>query len=82
MIADKLRRDILVYAMSMARTIALSALIALVANAAHLPSKYVVRSGAQIHQVDCASVPRAAQPPREMRDPFRIHVAGMTSKST
>ena len=37
MIADKLRRDILVYAMSVARTIALSALTALVANAAHLP---------------------------------------------
>jgi hypothetical protein len=60
MIGDKSRRDILVYAMSVARTIALGTLTALVANAAHLPSKDAVRPGEQIHQVDCASVPRAA----------------------
>jgi hypothetical protein len=70
MIDDKSRRDLLVYAMSVVRTIALSTLTALVANAAHLPSKYVVRPGAQIHQVDCASGPRAAQPRKEVRDPF------------
>jgi hypothetical protein len=66
MIADKLRQDILVYAMSVARTIALSALTALAANAAHLPSKDAVCSGAQIHRIDCASVPRAASHPDEM----------------
>jgi len=70
MIPDKSRRDILVYAMSVARIIALSTLTALGANAAHLPSKYVVRPGAQIHRVDCSSVTRAAQPPKEVRDPF------------
>ena len=70
MIDDKSRRDILVLATSVVRTIALSTLTALVANAAHLPSKYVVRPGAQIHQVDCASVPQAAHPPQEVRDPF------------
>jgi hypothetical protein len=70
MIAHKSRCDILVYAMSVVRTIALGTLTALVANAAHLPSKYVVRPDAQIHQVDCASVSRAAQPPKEVRDPF------------
>jgi hypothetical protein len=76
MIAHKSRRDIIVYAMSMVRTIVLSTLTALVANAAHLPSKFVVRSGAQIHQVDCASVPRAAQPPKEVRDPFASMLLG------
>ena len=76
MIADGSRRDILVYAMSVARTIALSALTALAANAAHLPREYVVRPGAQIHQVDCASVPRAAQPPKEVRDPFASMLLG------
>ena len=70
MIADKSRRDILVCAMSVGRTIALSTLAARVANASHLPNRYVVRSGEQIHQVDCASVPRADQPPKEVRDPF------------
>jgi hypothetical protein len=70
MIDDKSRRDILVYVMSVARTIALSTLTALVANAAPLPSKYAVRPGAQIHQVDCASVSRAAQPSKEARSPF------------
>jgi hypothetical protein len=76
MIADESRRDILVCAMSVVRTIALSALTALVANAAHLPSKYVVRPGAQINQVDCASVSRAAQPPKEVRDPFAYMLVG------
>jgi hypothetical protein len=76
MIDDKSRRDILVFAMSVVRTIALSTLTALVANAAHLPSKYVVRSGAQIHQVHCASVPRGAQPPKEVRDPFASMLLG------
>ena len=76
MIADKLRRDILVYAMSVARTIALSALTALVANAAHPPGEHVVRPGAQIHRVDCASVPRAARPPKEVRDPFGSMLLG------
>ena len=76
MIDDKSRRDILVYAMSVARTIALSTLTALVANAARLPGKYVVSSGAQIHQVDCASVPRAAQPPKAVRDPFASMLLG------
>jgi hypothetical protein len=70
MIDDKSRRDILVYAMSVVRTIALGSLTALVAKAAHLPNKHVVRSGAQIDQVDCASVPRADQPSKEVRDPF------------
>jgi hypothetical protein len=50
MIDDKSRRDILVCAMSVVRTIALSILTALVVNAAHLPGKYVARSGAQIHR--------------------------------
>jgi hypothetical protein len=76
MIDDESRRDILVYAMSVVRTIALSTLTALVANAAHPPSKYVVRSGVQIHQVDCASVSRAAQPPKEVRDPFASMLLG------
>jgi hypothetical protein len=75
MIDDKSRRDILVYAMSVARTIALSALTALAANAAHLPSEYVVRPGAQIHQVDCA-LRRAARPPKEVRDPFASMLLG------
>jgi hypothetical protein len=70
MIDDKSRRDILVCAMSVVRTIALGTLTAVVVNAAQLPSKGVVRSGAQIQQVDCASRPRAAQPPKEVRDPF------------
>ena len=70
MIADKSRRDIVVCAMSVVRTIALGTLTAVVVNAAHLPSKGVVRSGAQIQQVDCASGPRAARPPKEVRDPF------------
>jgi hypothetical protein len=70
MITDKSRRDILVCTMLVVRTIALSTLIAPVADAAHLPSKHVVHSGAQIHQVDCASVPQAAHPPQEVRDPF------------
>jgi hypothetical protein len=76
MIADRSRRDILVYAMSVARTIALSALTALAANAAHLPGKDVVRSSAQIHQVDCASVRRAAQRPKEVHDPFASMLLG------
>jgi hypothetical protein len=76
MIADKSRRDILVYAMSVVRTVALSTLAAHAANAAHLPGKYVVRPGAQIHQVDCVSVPRAAQPPKEVRDPFASMLLG------
>ena len=76
MIADESRRDILVYAMSVVRTIALSTLTALAANAAHLPSDYVVRPGAQIHQVDCAPVPRAAQPPKEVHDPFASMLLG------
>jgi hypothetical protein len=76
MIADKLRRDILVYAKSVARTIALSTLTALVANAAHLPGDYVARPGAQIHQLDCASVPRAIQPPKEVLDPFASMLLG------
>ena len=76
MIADKSRRDILVCAMSVVRTIALGTLTALVVNAAHLPSKCVVRSGAQIHQVDCGSVPRSAQPPKEVRDPFASMLLG------
>jgi hypothetical protein len=70
MIDDKSRRDILVYATSVGRTIALSILTALVANAAHPLSKYVVRSDAQIHQIGCASVPRADQPPKEVHDSF------------
>jgi hypothetical protein len=76
MIDDKSRRDILVYAMSVVRTIAPSVLTALAANAAHLPSKYVVRSGAQIHQINWASVPRAAQPPKEVRDHFASMLLG------
>jgi hypothetical protein len=76
MIADRSRRDILVYAMSVARTIALSTLTALVANAAHLPSEHVARPGAQIRRVDCASVPRATRPPKEVRDPFASMLLG------
>jgi hypothetical protein len=60
MIADKSRRDILVYAMSVARTILLGTVTALAADAAHPPGKYADRSGAQTHRVDCPSVPRAA----------------------
>jgi hypothetical protein len=76
MIDDKSRRDILVLATSVVRTIALSTLTALVANAARLPSKYVVHPGAQIHQVDCASVSRAVQPPKEVRSPFASMLLG------
>ena len=76
MIDDKSRRDILVYAMSVVRTMALSILAALVVNAAHRPGKYVVRSGAQIHQVDCASMPQATQAPKEVRDPFTSMLVG------
>ena len=76
MISDKLRRDILICAMSVAGTIALGTLTALVANAAHPLSKYVVRSDAQIHQLDCASITRAARPPKEGRDRFESMLLG------
>jgi hypothetical protein len=76
MISDKLRRDILICAMSVARTIALGTLTALAANAAHPPKKYVVRSDVQIHQLDCASVTRTARPPKEARDRFESMLPG------
>jgi hypothetical protein len=76
MMADRSRRDLLVYAMLVVRTIALGTPTALVANASHVPGKCVVRSGARIRQVDCASVPRAAQPPKEVRDPFALMLLG------
>jgi hypothetical protein len=76
MMADGSRRDILVYAMLVVRTIALGTPTALVANAPYVPGKCVVRSGARIRQVDCAPVPRSAQPPKEVRDPFALMLLG------
>jgi hypothetical protein len=76
MIADKSRRDIFVWAMSAVRTIVLGILTALVANAAHLPTGHVVHSGTEISPVDRTSVPRVAQPTKEMRDPFASMLLG------
>jgi hypothetical protein len=76
MIADESRRDILDCALSVARTVVLGTLAALVVNAVHLPSKHVVRSGAQTQQVNCASVPRAAQPSKKGQDPFASMLLG------
>jgi hypothetical protein len=61
MTADRSRRDILVYATLAARAMALTALGA---NAVDVPSKYRIRAGARFREVNCASAPRADQPPK------------------
>jgi hypothetical protein len=70
MTTDKSRRAILVYAMLAVRTIVLGSPTALAANAAHVPSKHMVRLGAQTRQVPCTSLLRGAQHPEELHDPF------------
>jgi len=76
MMADKSRRDILVYAMLAVRIIALGTPTTLIANAVHTPGKYMVRPGARVSQVDCTSAPRAAQPPKDEHDPFAPMLLG------
>jgi hypothetical protein len=80
MMAHKSRRAILVYAMLAVRTIALGTPTALAANAVHVPSKYMLRSGAQIRQVDCTSAPRAAQLPEHAHDPFASMLLGRQAR--
>jgi hypothetical protein len=76
MIAEKSRRAILVYAMLAVRTIALSTPATLADNAVHVPSKPMVRSGPQIHQVHCRSAPRAAQLRQHVHDSFASMLLG------
>ena len=76
MMADKSRRDILVYATLAVRAMALGTPTALAANAVDVPSKYMVRSGARVRQLDCTSAPRADQPPKEVHDPFASMLLG------
>jgi hypothetical protein len=82
MIAEKSRRAILVYAMLVVRTIALGAPAPLAAGAVHVPGNHMARSGVQVGQVDCTPPPQAAQVHQHVHDPFRIHVAGVTSPSS
>jgi len=70
MMADKSRGDISVYATLAVRAMALGTPTALAANAVDVPSKYMVRSGARVRQVDRISAPRADQPPKDVHDPF------------
>lgn len=70
MIAEKLRRAILIYAMLAVRTIAPSNPAPLAACAVHVPGNHMVRSGVQVRQVDCTSPPRAAQVHKHVYDPF------------
>ena len=76
MMADQSRRAVLVYAMLATRTIALGTPTALSANAVHVPGKYTIRSGARVRQLDCTSAPRAAQPPKDVHDPFASMLLG------
>jgi len=76
MIADKSRRDILVFAMSVVRSVVLGTLTALVVNAAYVRTKSMVRSGTQMRHSDCAFVPHAAQPPEEAGNPVASTLPG------
>ena len=76
MIAEKSRRAILVYAMLVLRTIALSAPAPLAAGAVHIPGNHMARSGVQVRQVDCTPPPRAAQVHKHVHDPFASMLLG------
>jgi hypothetical protein len=77
MIADKSRRPVLGYALLAVRIIALG----LAPNAVPIPDKHMVLSIAQVHQahvrqVGCSSVPRPAQPHKQVHDPFESMLLG------
>jgi hypothetical protein len=76
MIAEKSRRAVLVYAMLVVRTIALSTPAPLAASALHVPGNLMVRSGVQLRQVDCTSPPRASQVHKHVHDPFASMLLG------
>jgi hypothetical protein len=75
MIAEKSRRAILVYAMLVVRTIALSTPAPLAASAVHVPGNHMVRSGVQVRQVDWTPA-RAAQVHKHVHDPFASMLLG------
>jgi hypothetical protein len=76
MTADKSKRAILVCAMLAVSTIPLTPSTALATQAAHIPGKYRIRSGAQARQIDCKSVPRAAPVHMDVHDPFASMLLG------
>jgi hypothetical protein len=76
MTEDNSKRAILVCAILAVSTIPLTSSTALAAQAAHIPGKYRIPSGAQARQINCNSVPRAAPVHMDVHDPFASMLLG------
>ena len=76
MTADESKRAILVCAMLAVSTIPLTPSTALATQAAHIPGKYRIPSGAQARQINCKSVPRTAPVHMDVQDPFASTLLG------
>ena len=75
MTGDKSKHAILICSILAVSTIPLTA-STLAAQAAHIPGKYRIPSGAQARQINCNSVPRAAPVHMDVHDPFASMLLG------